>query len=112
MPAPPNPKPGDEWEWKDKDDKEWKILLCSEGWKKCSQPNHRDDEVWCVSNPDCDKNDKPCFCMLFRAKKEKKPGEKPGPWEPHAPNPGKKPYEPDDYYYTCFCVRKELKKKS
>jgi hypothetical protein len=105
---PPDPTQESEWNWKkDEKGKMIKLGLCLHGWEKCNpnpnpDPKHpypqpQDGEIWCVANPKCDQEDKPCQCWLFWA-------EGGGKWQPFPEPKKKQPYN-DDYHYACFCVR-------
>jgi hypothetical protein len=95
---PPDPKGGDVF--KKKDGTEY--VVCGKG--KCTE-THRDNKVWCLKGADC-KDD--CACLLLRADQgDSKPEYKPDEDDPDGQ--GKRPYDPEKYWYFCACAR-EVKK--
>lgn len=90
---PPAPKPESRFQ---KDGKTY--IVCSAG--SCEN-EIRDKKIRC-GNVDCKK---PCDCMLLIAKiKERE-------WEPDNDKPdadGWYPYDPDNYWHFCACVRPEV----
>ena len=67
--------------------------------EECDPPLERGGEIWCEwHNTRCAQLG--CECRLFRLRKKN-----PEKWEKLPKD--KNPYEPDDYFYRCWCVTRD-----